>query len=314
MRQMLETVRQQIREAGQAQQELLAQVQSLRQQWQDIPAALLDPQFGNANNNGSRPTSKKFLDELPRVVLQEHSPLLYQATLQIDGLPEMEGRLGDFDQPIRTLDQSGKLVIAQPRTGLGGLSRDTKSLVYDGKDNAKTSTILCFERGDGVTFVQKAFMAQNLGAVACIIANHVAEPWPYVMKDSKKEASNNGGLRIPTVMIKKSDAEHIWNLDHKATTHYSARLAISQPVRDCVVCTDALASGTTVMRLPPCGHVFHQDCVLQWLHKHNTCPFCRRELPTDDEEYEQERRRAQRTHAGSSGNANNSRGHSEFYG
>jgi hypothetical protein len=28
----------------------------------------------------------------------------------------------------------------------------------------------------------------------------------------------------------------------------------------------------------PCSHVFHWDCVKQWLHDHSSCPSCRFDL------------------------------------
>ena len=46
----------------------------------------------------------------------------------------------------------------------------------------------------------------------------------------------------------------------------------------CVVCHDQYKEGDTVMHLP-CGHVFHEDCVLPWFEEHNTCPVCRYALP-----------------------------------
>jgi hypothetical protein len=36
--------------------------------------------------------------------------------------------------------------------------------------------------------------------------------------------------------------------------------------------------------------MFHEGCILPWLEKHNTCPSCRKELPTDDLEHENRRR------------------------
>ena len=44
-----------------------------------------------------------------------------------------------------------------------------------------------------------------------------------------------------------------------------------------------------------CMHVFHDECLMIWLKKRNTCPVCRFELKTDDEDYE--RRKSQNREA-----------------
>ncbi|XP_024007939.1 E3 ubiquitin-protein ligase CIP8-like [Eutrema salsugineum] len=59
---------------------------------------------------------------------------------------------------------------------------------------------------------------------------------------------------------------------------------------DCAVCTDAMVMGEIGKKLP-CGHCYHESCILQWLRTRNSCPLCRFQLQTDDAEYESKRRR-----------------------
>jgi len=47
----------------------------------------------------------------------------------------------------------------------------------------------------------------------------------------------------------------------------------------CICITDINLGEMTVML--PCGHMFHDKCVVSWLKSNNTCPVCRFELPPE---------------------------------
>ncbi|KAJ9173124.1 hypothetical protein P3X46_016290 [Hevea brasiliensis] len=57
----------------------------------------------------------------------------------------------------------------------------------------------------------------------------------------------------------------------------------------CAICTDEVVDGEMVNKLP-CCHYYHGECIVPWLRIRNTCPLCRYELPTDDQDYESRRR------------------------
>jgi E3 ubiquitin-protein ligase RNF115/126 len=51
----------------------------------------------------------------------------------------------------------------------------------------------------------------------------------------------------------------------------------------CSVCQDKLTAEEDVTQLP-CNHQYHKDCIEPWLQSNHTCPVCRAELPTKDED------------------------------
>lgn len=67
----------------------------------------------------------------------------------------------------------------------------------------------------------------------------------------------------------------------------------AKKLETCAICTEDFAAGDRIHWLSSdrkvCGHAFHVDCIVPWLKQHNSCPVCRYELPTDDEEYNRQR-------------------------
>ena len=47
----------------------------------------------------------------------------------------------------------------------------------------------------------------------------------------------------------------------------------------CAICVDEFEAGEDVRVLPNCGHIFHPDCIDEWLSKHSSlCPLCKANL------------------------------------
>lgn len=57
----------------------------------------------------------------------------------------------------------------------------------------------------------------------------------------------------------------------------------------CAVCLEEFKAGCRATRML-CGHLFCTICIREWLREANTCPVCRYELETDQEEFEEGRK------------------------
>jgi hypothetical protein len=212
----------------------------------------------------------------------------------------LEALVSEFP-PHAPFEQEGRLHVAQPRVGSKN-SANPLDMTPSPEHTSRGDEILLMERGGNLTFCQKALQAQSLGCKAVICSNSVPI-WPYTMKDSKQEAETFG-LSIPIVMISQSNGKKLLEQLKKAQPMSSSpRVVISAQVlgkdaSSCVICTESYQPNDAILQIPTCGHAFHESCAKMWLKNHSTCPFCRRQLPCQDEELEQERRREMRLYAG----------------
>ena len=55
---------------------------------------------------------------------------------------------------------------------------------------------------------------------------------------------------------------------------------------ECSICMEKFLEGDQIRELPGCGHIFHAECVAEWLKLQTSCPVCRRNIAEtlDDQE------------------------------
>ena len=54
--------------------------------------------------------------------------------------------------------------------------------------------------------------------------------------------------------------------------------------KSCAICLESFHE-IDKMIFMPCHHEYHNHCLLKWLENSNTCPHCRYEIETDNDEY-----------------------------
>ena len=82
-----------------------------------------------------------------------------------------------------------------------------------------------------------------------------------------------------------------WSLNDSIPTIVVTSSLLSQldpaGVVHCAVCKDPIFVDAEAKQLP-CKHLYHSDCIVPWLLHHDSCPLCRFQLATKEEEVEGE--------------------------
>ena len=68
---------------------------------------------------------------------------------------------------------------------------------------------------------------------------------------------------------------------------------IEENNKECLVCLDENRLGGMAVKMP-CGHLYHKECISEWLRKQGSCPVCRYEVESSDPMYEVERKKRMR--------------------
>jgi cell division protein FtsB len=264
--------------------ELVAMIQQLTQQITDLRNNLSGLQAGIGGGSGSNiwwannglayndgipaGVPQNVLDGLPRQQLTERSAVLKEAKLtwknnndDKNGTKNMDLQVVPAEFGALYADLQNVRLVATHQTATRWPEAEEK------KKDDLTGSILVLRRGD-ITFAQKARAAQARGALGLVIVNDRATPWIYIMTDSTNDAAD---ITIPVVMAPQGTrfpaVDNIKPVQVSLTIQENADLT-------CCVCTESFCN-TTSIELPKCRHRFHEACVLTWLSRHNSCPYCR---------------------------------------
>ncbi|KGL91257.1 E3 ubiquitin-protein ligase RNF103, partial [Charadrius vociferus] len=110
------------------------------------------------------------------------------------------------------------------------------------------------EDDDLNTFHSRSEGEPRCGAETCSCANKYCHHEPYERKARSYGSYSTAG-----------DMEPDWSVWPSEMLHCT----------ECVVCLENFANGCLLMGLP-CGHVFHQNCIVMWLASgRHCCPVCR---------------------------------------
>ena len=47
--------------------------------------------------------------------------------------------------------------------------------------------------------------------------------------------------------------------------------------KKCTYCLELYSQKPQNVLVLPCGHIYHKDCVADWIFKKNSCPICRKD-------------------------------------
>ena len=83
------------------------------------------------------------------------------------------------------------------------------------------------------------------------------------------DAEDENGNIIHVVKRKMKPNVPVTNLEPREITDTELKSGL-----ECPICISEFAKGDVVAELK-CGHIFHTDCVSEWVKKHPTCPVCR---------------------------------------
>ncbi|XP_047055444.1 E3 ubiquitin-protein ligase EL5-like [Lolium rigidum] len=143
--------------------------------------------------------------------------------------------------------------------------------------------------GHAILFAAFAAFCTTLTFLLCcsFYAELKRPPWPRwlapteastVERDRRRQQhgreSSHEQLRHPELTVMSRDDLRA-ALAANRVPSYAYEHPEEGAAAECAVCLGEVDKGDSVRRMPLCLHVFHTECIDQWLRSHATCPICR---------------------------------------
>ena len=94
-------------------------------------------------------------------------------------------------------------------------------------------------------------------------------------KRSNRNSSNRNSSKEYSNCDDDSDCDTMPNAKVDATVEKNeSTIQTTQEPPICIICYVPFREGDKIGDLPYCNHVFHSDCLKQWIARKNTCPMC----------------------------------------
>ncbi|WJX87332.1 RING-type E3 ubiquitin transferase [Trifolium repens] len=193
-----------------------------------------------------------------------------------------------MNQVVRGLNVRGSTTMMQRSTFVDDVLILDSFVGNSNMISSSLSTTTTSRRVGGVN--PPSFMVNNHDHVP---VSNVMPPWlmldQAIVFDSNSIAANLGHRRNHNPNVTRDSRVNnrvnhqnfqqlFMNIDDESTTIGSCS---SKSDLMCCICLTELSTGSSAaVRMPQhcCSHVFHSDCIQEWLNVNMTCPLCRRDV------------------------------------
>nr|XP_025960839.1 RING finger protein 11 [Dromaius novaehollandiae] len=163
--------------------------------------------------------------------------------------------------------------VASAKSQAAGLLHRTLLLIHQNASKEKRAVVLCWD-GNGGCFILYLFLAIKNFLCACCYLDSAGlkEQVPVPVYHPTPSQT-----RLATQLTEEEQiriAQRIGLIQHLPKGVYDpGRDGSEKKIRECVICMMDFVYGDPI-RFLPCMHIYHLDCIDDWLMRSFTCPSC----------------------------------------